>query len=120
MSVRAVRYVIFLKDILTLSLTAFGGPQALLAMILERLVKKRGYLQEEELWELNALCSMLPGPSSTQLISAIGFRVGGPRLAYLSLLVWILPATLFMIAAAAVIDFLQENTPRALNFSQFI
>jgi len=120
MSVRAVRYAIFLKDILTLSLTAFGGPQALLAMILDRLVKKRGYIQEEELWELNALCSMLPGPSSTQLISAIGFRVGGPRLAYLSLLVWILPATLFMIAAAVVIDFLQENTPGALNFAQFI
>ncbi|MCE2707246.1 MAG: chromate efflux transporter [Bacteroidota bacterium] len=120
MSVRRVRYYVFLKDILTLSLTAFGGPQALLAMILERMVNKRGYIQEEELWELNALCQMLPGPASTQLITAIGLRVGGPKLAYLTLLVWILPATLVMISAAILIDFLKEKTPGALNFAQFI
>lgn len=120
MSVRTVRYYVFLKDILVLSLTAFGGPQAFLAMLLERMVKKRGYIQEEELWELNALCNMLPGPSSTQLVSAIGFRVGGPNLAYLALLVWILPATIIMVTAAVLIDFLQENTPGALNFARFI
>jgi chromate transporter len=120
MSIRAVRYIVFLRDTLTLSLTAFGGPQVLLAMMIERMVKKRGYLQEEELWELNALCSMLPGPSSTQLISAIGFRVGGPRLAYLTLIVWILPATIGMILAAILIHFLQENSPKALQFAKFI
>ena len=120
MSVRKVRYYVFLKDILFLSLTAFGGPQAFLAMLLERMVKNRAYVTEEELWELNALCNILPGPSSTQLISAIGFRVGGPNLAYLALFVWILPATLIMIATAILISFLQENTPGALNFARFI
>lgn len=120
MSVKRVRYYLFLRDILTLSLTAFGGPQAFLAMLLDRMVKARKYITEEELWELNALCNMLPGPSSTQLVSAIGFRVGGPNLAYLALLVWIIPATLIMTAAAAVIYFLEENTPGALNFAKFI
>ncbi|MHA7131316.1 chromate efflux transporter [Algoriphagus namhaensis] len=120
MSVRKVRYYLFLKDILALSLTAFGGPQAFLAMLLERMVGRRGYVTEEELWELNALCNMLPGPSSTQLICAIGFRVGGPNLAYLALIVWILPATLLMTTAAILINFLQENTPGALNFAKFI
>jgi chromate transporter len=120
MSVKQVRYYLFLKDTLTLSLTAFGGPQAFLAMLLERMVKQRAYISEEELWELNALCNMLPGPSSTQLISAIGYRVGGPNLAYLALVVWILPATLIMILAAILIIFLEENTPGALNFARFI
>lgn len=120
MSVKKVRYYLFLKDILTLSLTAFGGPQAFLAMLLERMVKVRGYITEEELWELNALCNMLPGPSSTQLISAIGFRVGGPNLAYLALIVWIMPASILMTSAAILISFLQENTPGALNFARFI
>lgn len=120
MSVKKVRYYLFLKDILTLSLTAFGGPQAFLAMLLERMVKVRAYVSEEELWELNALCNMLPGPSSTQLISAIGFRVGGPNLAYLALIVWILPATILMTGAAILISFLQENTPGALDFARFI
>ncbi len=120
MSVRKVRYYVFLKDVLALSVTAFGGPQAFLAMLLERMVKNRAYVTEDELWELNALCNILPGPSSTQLISAIGFRVGGPNLAYLALLVWILPATLLMTATAVLIQFLQENTPGALNFARFI
>ncbi len=105
MSVRQVRYYVFLKDVFALSVTAFGGPQAFLAMLLERMVKTRSYITEEELWELNALCNILPGPSSTQLVSAIGFRVGGPNLAYLALLVWILPATLLMTATAVLISF---------------
>lgn len=120
MSVRKVRYYLYLKDVLLLSVTAFGGPQAFLAMVLDLMVRKRGYIKEEELWELNALCQILPGPTSTQTISAIGYRIGGPNLAYLSLFVWILPATLLMIAAAFLIDFLQENTPGALSFAKFI
>lgn len=120
MSVRQVRYYVFLRDVLALSVTAFGGPQAFLAMLLERMVKNRSYITEEELWELNALCNILPGPSSTQLVSAIGFRVGGANLAYLALLVWILPATLLMTATAVLISFLQENTPGALGFARFI
>ncbi|SNS38867.1 chromate transporter [Belliella buryatensis] len=120
MTVKKVRYYLYLKDVLLLSVTAFGGPQAFLAMVLELMVRKRGYISEQELWELNALCQVLPGPTSTQTISAIGYRIGGPNLAYLSLLVWIMPATFLMIAAAFLIDFLQENTPGALNFAKFI
>jgi len=120
MSVKQVRYYLYLKDTLILTLSAFGGPQAFLAMLLERMVKNRAYINEDELWELNALCNMLPGPASTQLICAIAFRVGGPNLAYLALIVWILPATLLMILAAILISFLQENTPGALNFALFI
>jgi chromate transporter len=119
-TVKKVRYYLYLKDVLLLSVTAFGGPQAFLAMVLELMVRKRSYISEQELWELNALCQVLPGPTSTQTISAIGYRIGGPNLAYLSLLVWIMPATILMITAAFLIDFLQENTPGALNFAKFI
>ncbi|MCH7413325.1 chromate efflux transporter [Belliella sp. R4-6] len=120
MTLKKVKYYLYLKDVLLLSVTAFGGPQAFLAMVLDTMVKKRNYISEEDLWELNALCQILPGPTSTQTISAIGYRIGGPNLAYLSLFVWILPATVLMIAAAFLIDFLQENTPGALSFAKFI
>nr|WP_246538904.1 chromate efflux transporter [Litoribacter ruber] len=109
-----------MRDVLVLSVTAFGGPQAFLAMVLDIMVRKRGYLSENDLMELNALCQVLPGPTSTQTISAIGYRIGGPNLAYLSLFVWILPATLLMILAAVLIDFLQENTAGSLDFAKFI
>jgi chromate transporter len=118
--VRRVRYYLYLKDVLFLSITAFGGPQALLAMVLDIMVKKRGYISENDLWELNALCQILPGPTSTQTIAAIGYKIGGPPLAYMSLLAWVLPATILMIAAAFLIDFLQENTVGTLDFAKFI
>ena len=118
--VRRVRYYLYLKDVLILSVSAFGGPQAFLAIVLDVMVKKRGYFSENDLWELNALCQVLPGPTSTQTIAAIGYKIGGPLLAYLSLLVWVLPATILMIAAALLIDFLQENTVGSLDFAKFI
>ncbi len=80
----------FLRDILTLALTAFGGPQAHLAYFNKLLVDKRKYVTEAELMEINSLCQILPGPASTQTLTAIGFKIGGPTLAYLTLLVWIL------------------------------
>lgn len=112
-----LRNIIFLRDVLLLSLTAFGGPQAHIALFLDRLVQKRGYLTEEELIELNALCQILPGPTSTQTITAIGFRRGGPNLAYLTLLVWMLPAVSIMIMAALLVSMLPAGQ---LQFARFI
>ncbi|WP_242921399.1 chromate efflux transporter [Pontibacter liquoris] len=115
----SLRYYIFLKDVLLLALTAFGGPQAHIALMFKLLVEKRRYLTEQELIELNALCQILPGPTSTQTITAIGFKIGGPNLAYLTLLVWILPATTFMGLAALAISYLEENGI-SLLFLRFI
>ena len=67
-----------------LALTAFGGPQAHVAMMFRLLVDKRRYISAAELLELQALCALLPGPASTQTITVIGFRLGGPNLAYLT------------------------------------
>ena len=100
MSVKKVRYYIFLSDVLTLSLIAFGGPQAHIAHFITRFVVKRAYLDEKELLELNALCQILPGPTSTQTITAIGFKIGGLPLAYLTLLIWCIPAVTLMLLAA--------------------
>ena len=72
-----LRKFIFLKDIFWLTLSAFGGPQAHIAMMLRLLVEKRKYISEEELLELQALCQILPGPTSTQTITAIAYRKGG-------------------------------------------
>ena len=117
--VTKIRFYIFLKDVLWLSLTAFGGPQAHLAMLLERMVKKRRYVTEAELLELNALCQILPGPTSTQTIVAIGFTKGGPNLAYLTLLVWMLPAFIVMTTAGVIIAHLQQQNI-STAFTKFI
>ena len=93
----------YLRDVLMLALSAFGGPFAHLALMQERLVERRQYLSNEELLELNALCQFLPGPTSTQTITAVGLKLGGQRLALLTLLLWILPACLLMTFLAVLV-----------------
>ncbi|QIP14440.1 chromate efflux transporter [Spirosoma aureum] len=117
--VRRIRFLIFLKDVLILSLTTFGGPQVHLAMLYERFVQKRRYLTETELMELNALCQILPGPTSTQTITAVGFKIGGPNLAYVTLLIWILPAVSIMTAVGMGINYLEQHH-LSLRFARYI
>ncbi len=117
--IKRIRYFIFLKDVLYLTISAFGGPQAHLAMLINIMVKRRGYLTESELLELNALCQILPGPTSTQTITAIGFKIGGPNLAYLALLVWLLPAFIIMTAAGILMAFLHEQNI-STEFTKFL
>ena len=102
-----------------ISLTAFGGPQAHFAIFLRRLVKKRAYLTEEELIELNALCNILPGPTSTQTITALGFKIGGPNLAYLTLLVWVIPAFIVMTSLGILVSYFHEMDI-SLDFAKYI
>jgi len=109
LTIKKVRYYIFLRDVVALAFTAFGGPQVHIALFIERLVEKRGYLSEQELMELNALCQILPGPTSTQTITAIGFRVGGIPLAYLTLFIWCIPAVTIMILLALGFTFLKSQ-----------
>lgn len=116
---KRVRYYIFLRDVLILAVSAFGGPQAHIAMLFDLMVNKRRYLSEEDLIELNALCQILPGPTSTQTITAIGFKIGGPNLAYLTLLVWMTPAVILMTTAGIVIAQLQEQNI-SIEFTKFI
>ncbi|HVW13146.1 MAG TPA: chromate efflux transporter [Mucilaginibacter sp.] len=94
------RQLLFLRDALIYTFTAFGGPQAHIAMLLREFVEKRGYITEQELMELNALAQILPGPSSTQTLVGIAWKVGGLRLAIITFLVWVLPSATIMCIAA--------------------
>ena len=78
------------------SLTAFGGPQGHLGMMMKTFVQKRKDVTEEELIEYNSFCQMLPGASSTQTITLIGYKRGGAKLAIITMLIWIIPAAIFM------------------------
>lgn len=102
-----------------LSVTTFGGPQAHIAHFLKVLVQKRNYLSEEDLMEINSLCQVLPGPTSTQTLTAIGYKIGGPNLAYLTLLVWMMPAVIFMTAAGIIMDSFQHRN-LSLEFTRFV
>lgn len=97
----------FLKDVFICSLGAYGGPEAHYGVFTDQMVTK--YLHEEELVELIALCSILPGPTSTQTIVAIGYKMGGPLLAFLTMLVWALPVLTLMTVLSFLYQFLESR-----------
>jgi len=106
-SSRKVPYTRFLWDVFVCSLGAYGGPEAHMGVFLDQMVVRRKYPDEGELVELTALRSILPGPTSTQTIVSIGYKTGGPLLAFLTMAVWALPAVLAMTALSFLYQFLE-------------
>ncbi len=100
-----LRDFVFLKDVLILSVTAIGGPHSHIPMFIKRMVNYRRYLTEAEFVELNALCQILPGPTSTQTITALGYKMGGANLAYATLLIWVFPSMVIMTAAGIMMSY---------------
>jgi chromate transporter len=110
------RHKQFLKEVLIYTFTAFGGPQGHYGMLLKIFVNKRKDLTQEEFIEYNSFCQLLPGASSTQLISLIGYKRGGLKLAIFTLLIWILPACILMGLLSLLIS---NHVNQNLSFSLF-
>ncbi len=105
----SLRHLPFLKAVLLHSVTAFGGPQAHIAMMIKTFVRQTPYLTEKELMEYNAFCQLLPGASSTQTLTLIGYKIGGVGLAVLTLIIWILPACIFMGGLSFLLHYIDKK-----------
>lgn len=103
------RHISFLKTVFFYTLTAFGGPQGHLGMLLKTFVQQKHYLSENELIEYNSFCQLLPGASSTQIITLIGYKRGGVPLAVLTLLIWITPACILMGALSFLVAYFNHR-----------
>ena len=104
-----LRHFSFLKSVLLYSVTAFGGPQAHIAMMMKTFVRQTPYVTEDELMEYNAFCQLLPGASSTQTVTLIGYKRGGVPLAVLTLIVWIIPACVLMGALSFLLHYIDRK-----------
>lgn len=107
-----LRHIPFLKAVFLHSITAFGGPQGHFAMMLKTFVHRRKDITEEELLDFNSFCQLLPGASSTQTITLIGFKRGGVPLAVLTLIIWILPACFLMGGLSFLVGYVNQKTLR--------
>ncbi|MFM2362853.1 MAG: hypothetical protein RLZZ316_1755, partial [Bacteroidota bacterium] len=111
-----LRHIPFLKAVFIHSITAFGGPQGHFGMMLKTFVKERKDVSEEELLDYNSFCQLLPGASSTQTITLIGYKRGRVPLAVLTLLIWILPACVLMGGLSFLLEYM---TYKSLNQQVF-
>lgn len=105
-----LRHIPFLRAVFLHSITAFGGPQGHFGMMLKTFVNKRRDLTEKELLDFVSFCNMLPGASSTQTLTLIGYKRGGIPLALLTLLIWITPACLIMGSLSFLLDYFSDKS----------
>ena len=80
-----------------------------MGMMMKTFVQQRRDLTETELIEYNGFCQLLPGASSTQTLTLIGYKRGGISLAVITLLIWILPACLIMGSMSFLLSYLDRN-----------
>ncbi len=105
----------FLRAVFLYTITAFGGPHGHIGMLKKMFVQKK-YISEDSLLDLFAFSQIIPGASSTQLITLIGYKRGGFLLSIITLLIWILPACIIMGALSFLIS---SNAHESFNASLF-
>lgn len=108
-----IRHIPFLKAVFLHSISAFGGPQGHYGMMLKTFVDQRHDVTKEELMEYISFCQMLPGASSTQTLTLIGYKRGGIPLAVITLLIWILPACSIMGALSFIVGYIDSATVKS-------
>jgi len=106
------RHIAFLRAVFLHSISAFGGPQGHFGMMMKTFVHRRKDVTEEELMDYSAFCQLLPGASSTQTLTLIGYKRGGVVLAMLTLIIWTLPACCLM----ALFSFFPMRTTGIFRF----
>jgi chromate transporter len=80
---------------LRLGTTAFGGPAAHIAMMQDEVVRRRGWLTNEEFLDYIGAVNLIPGPNSTELAIHVGHaRAGWPGL--------LVAGTSFIVPAAMI------------------
>ncbi|MDX2162015.1 MAG: chromate efflux transporter [bacterium] len=87
---------------LRMSVTAFGGPVAHIAMGEDEIVTRRGWITRAHYLDLVAAVNLIPGPNSTEVMIHVGYLMRGIPGAVLAGTCFIVPALLITIALTAV------------------
>jgi chromate transporter len=88
---------------LRLGLTSFGGPIAHLAYFRREFVERRAWVDAPLFGQIVAFCSILPGPTSSQVGLVIGLLRAGPAGALAAWLGFTLPSALALTLLAALL-----------------
>jgi len=78
-------------------------------MVLKTFVERRRDLTRDELMEYIGFCQLLPGASSTQTLTLIGYKRGGVRLAVITLIIWIFPACFLMGGLSFIVGNIEKS-----------
>jgi chromate transporter len=89
--------------LLRIGTAAFGGLGATLALLNRDLVERRGWLRSSDVGEALAYTKPLPGSTVVQIVTFLGWRLGGWPGAIVATAMFLLPAFVIMTVAAAAV-----------------
>ncbi|PMJ92586.1 chromate efflux transporter [Vibrio sp. 10N.261.55.A7] len=98
------------KIFFALGWISFGGPAAHIGYFRSTFVEKKKWLDDNEYGQIVALSQFLPGPGSSQVGFAIGYKRGGLGGACMAFFGFTLPSILIMLALAALSSQLTDNS----------
>lgn len=97
-----VPYSALARLFLKMSLFAFGGPVAHIAMGEDEIVRRRHWLTHEEYLDMMAATNLIPGPNSTEVMIHVGHKMRGIPGAILAGLCFITPSFLITLVLAVL------------------
>lgn len=87
---------------LRLGATAFGGQGAAVAMMEREWVDKRGLLTRADITEALTYTTLLPGPTMFQVMSYLGYKLGGWTGSAVASVAFVVPPLTMMVVLAAL------------------
>lgn len=99
------------RTYLKISLLGFGGPNAHLALMLDEVVERKGWLTRERFLELIAVTNLLPGPNSSEVAIHVGYTQRGWPGALATGLTFLLP-TFVMVTGLSALYFRFGTLPQ--------
>jgi len=100
-----------LRRFARLGLTAFGGPVAHLGYFRREFVERAGWLDDAAFAEIVALCSVLPGPTSSQVGLLLGWRRAGFLGSLVAWFAFTTPSAIALAVAGIALRAHGENVP---------
>lgn len=97
-----VTYKELARLFLRLSVTAFGGPVAHVAIAEDEIVQRRQWLTREHYLDLIAATNLIPGPNSTEVMIHVGYTLRGIPGAVVTGTCFIVPSFLLTLALGVI------------------
>ena len=85
-------------------LLGFGGGPSAIPLFHQEVVRKYGWMDEEEFGDTLALANTLPGPIATKLAGYIGYKVGGKTGCINALITSVIPTSLMMVLLIGILQ----------------
>jgi len=103
------QYLDIFVQFFTLGLISFGGPAAHIGYFNQKFVQKLGWLSQQEYGQLVALSQFLPGPGSSQVGFALGYKKAGIIGAFTAFIAFTLPSVVLMLLLASLSQIWVDN-----------